>query len=77
MRPLSIRVRLTLWYTGLLLGILLLISGLSYSMLRRSISQDLDASLMTSRIDSSTLVYQRVRRVRMDRGRMELTRPAP
>ena len=47
MRPLSIRVRLTLWYTGLLLGILLLISGLSYSMLRRSISQDLDASLMT------------------------------
>jgi heavy metal sensor kinase len=46
-RPLSIRVRLTLWYTGLLLGILLLISGLSYSMLRRSIEQDLDASLMT------------------------------
>lgn len=47
MRPLSIRVRLTLWYTGLLLAILLLISGLSYSMLRRSIAQDLDASLMT------------------------------
>jgi heavy metal sensor kinase len=46
-RPLSIRTRLTLWYTGVLLAILMLVSGLSYSMLGWSISQDLDTSLMT------------------------------
>ncbi len=43
--PISIRARLTLWYTGVLLAILLVISGLSYAMVRRSLLQDLDASL--------------------------------
>ncbi|HEV8306558.1 MAG TPA: ATP-binding protein [Methylomirabilota bacterium] len=44
--PLAVRTRLTLWYTGMLLAILLVISGLSYAMLRWSLMQDLDASLI-------------------------------
>ena len=43
--PLSVRLRLTLWYTAILLGILVVISGLSYSLLRWSLVQDLDTSL--------------------------------
>jgi len=46
-RPLSIRTRLTLWYSGILLGILIVISVLGYSVLRFSLIQDLDASLLT------------------------------
>ena len=46
-RPLSIRTRLTLWYGGLLLGILIVISVLGYSVLRFGLVQDLDASLLT------------------------------
>ena len=46
-RPaLSIRTRLTLWYTGILLVILVAIGALSYSWLRRTVHQDLDASLL-------------------------------
>jgi heavy metal sensor kinase len=45
-RPLSVRVRLTLWYTAVLMAILLVISGLSYSLLRWSLIQDLDDSLL-------------------------------
>ncbi len=45
--PLSIRTRLTLWYSGILLGILTLTSVLGYSVLRWSLVQDLDASLLT------------------------------
>jgi len=41
----SVRLRLTLWYTAILLGILVVIGGLSYSLLRRSLVQDLDTSL--------------------------------
>src|SRR5213078_4153174 len=40
--PLSIRTRLTLWYTAILLAILAVISGLSYSLLRSRLIQDLD-----------------------------------
>jgi heavy metal sensor kinase len=36
---------LTLWYTGILLAIVLLIGALGYSLLRRSLIRDLDASL--------------------------------
>jgi heavy metal sensor kinase len=43
-RP-TVRVRLTLWYTGILLAILLIVSGLSYAWLRRNLLQDVDASL--------------------------------
>ncbi|MBI4269218.1 MAG: HAMP domain-containing protein [Candidatus Rokubacteria bacterium] len=43
--PLGVRLRLTLWYTAILLGILVVISGLSYSLLRWSLVQDLDISL--------------------------------
>ena len=43
--PLGVRLRLTLWYTAILLGILVVISGLSYSLLRWSLVQDLDTSL--------------------------------
>src|SRR5206468_2126207 len=43
---LSIRTRLTLWYTAILLSILVVISGLSYSLLRSRLMQDLDASLL-------------------------------
>ncbi|HEV8440247.1 MAG TPA: ATP-binding protein [Methylomirabilota bacterium] len=45
--PLSIRTRLTLWYSAILLTILIVISGLGYSVLRWSLIQDLDASLLT------------------------------
>jgi two-component system OmpR family sensor kinase len=45
--PLSIRTRLTLWYSGILLGILTVVSLLGYSVLRWSLVQDLDASLLT------------------------------
>ncbi len=43
--PLSVRTRLTVWYSGVLLATLLVISGLSYAMVRWSLLQDLDASL--------------------------------
>ena len=43
----AIRTRLTLWYSAILLGILVVIGSLSYSVLRWSLMQDLDASLMT------------------------------
>lgn len=46
MSALSIRTRLTLWYSGLLLVILVAIGALSYSWLRRTVHQDLDASLV-------------------------------
>ena len=45
MRPLSIRARLTLWYGGVLLVILAVVSVLSYSFLRWSLLQQVDASL--------------------------------
>jgi heavy metal sensor kinase len=46
LRPLSVRVRLTLWYTAVLMAILLVTSGLSYSLLRSGLIHDLDASLL-------------------------------
>ena len=42
-----IRTRLTLWYSAILLAILIVIGSLSYSVLRWSLMQDLDSSLMT------------------------------
>jgi heavy metal sensor kinase len=45
--PLSVRTRLTLWYSGVLLAIVVTISMLSYSWLRWGLLQDLDASLLT------------------------------
>src|SRR5215470_16314628 len=42
-----VRTRLTLWYSAILLGILVVIGALSYSVLRWSLMQDLDASLLT------------------------------
>jgi heavy metal sensor kinase len=45
--PLSIRTKLTLWYSGLLLAILVTIGVLSYSWLSFGLQQDLDASLLT------------------------------
>ena len=44
--PFSIRTRLTLWYTGLLLVILVVIGGLAYHVLSWSLRQDVDASLV-------------------------------
>jgi len=46
-RPLSIRARLTIWYAGALLAILAVVSALSYSVLRWSLLQQVDASLST------------------------------
>jgi len=46
-RPLSIRARLTIWYAGALLAILAVVSVLSYSVLRWSLLQQVDASLVT------------------------------
>ena len=45
-RRLSVGARLTVWYTGVLLAILILVSVLSYSLLRVSLVRDLDASLL-------------------------------
>ncbi|MDP2703227.1 MAG: ATP-binding protein [Candidatus Rokubacteria bacterium] len=47
MRPLGIRARLTIWYAGALLAILAVVSALSYSLLRWSLLQQVDASLAT------------------------------
>jgi heavy metal sensor kinase len=47
MFPLSIRARLTFWYTAVVLAILLVISGASYLLLRWHLLHDLDASLVT------------------------------
>jgi heavy metal sensor kinase len=47
MRPLTIRSRLTIWYSLTLLAILLVVGGLSYSLLRTRLLQDLDTSLLT------------------------------
>ena len=47
MRPLSVHPRLTLWYAGALLTILVVISALSYSLLAWSLAQDVDRSLLT------------------------------
>jgi heavy metal sensor kinase len=47
MKPLSIRARLTLWYTGVLVAILLLVSVAAYSLLRWHLYNDLDSSLFT------------------------------
>jgi two-component system OmpR family sensor kinase len=46
-RALSVHTRLTLWYAGALLAILVVISGLSYWLLARSLAQDVDRSLLT------------------------------
>ncbi len=45
-RRLSIRGRLTLWYSGVLVAILAVVSVLTYSLLQRSLVQDVDASLL-------------------------------
>jgi heavy metal sensor kinase len=47
MKPLSIRARLTLWYTGVVVLILLLVGVAAYSLLRWHLYNDLDASLFT------------------------------
>ena len=44
--PASIKTRLALWYTTLLFVILVVISGLSYSLLARALVEDLDRSLL-------------------------------
>ncbi len=44
---LSIRGRLTLWYTAIVLAILVVVSALAYSLLRWSVLQEVDASLLT------------------------------
>ena len=44
--PLSVHTRLTLWYAGALLAILVVISVLSYSLLGWSLAQDVDRSLL-------------------------------
>jgi heavy metal sensor kinase len=46
--PLTVRTQLTLWYTGVLVVILLLVSVLSYSLLRWSVMHDVDQSLVTT-----------------------------
>ena len=46
-RSLSVRTRLTLWYSALLLAILAVVGALSYRVLAFSLTQDLDTSLET------------------------------
>jgi heavy metal sensor kinase len=45
MRRLSIRARLTLWYTGILATTLILLGGVAYGLLMRGLWQDVDATL--------------------------------
>lgn len=45
MKRLSIRARLTLWYTGILAATLVLLGGASYFLLMRGLWQDVDATL--------------------------------
>src|SRR5574337_1299348 len=45
MRRLSIRARLTLWYTGILAATLVLLGGASYLLLMRGLWQEVDATL--------------------------------
>jgi signal transduction histidine kinase len=45
MRTLSIRSRLTLWYTGILAATLVLLGGASYLLLMRGLWQDVDTTL--------------------------------
>jgi heavy metal sensor kinase len=47
MRALSIRGRLTIWYSLVLLVILVVVGGLAYSLLRTRLLHDVDASLLT------------------------------
>jgi heavy metal sensor kinase len=47
-RRLTVRTQLTLWYTAVLLIILLVVSALSYSLLRWSVMHDVDQSLLTT-----------------------------
>jgi heavy metal sensor kinase len=44
--PLSLRARLTLWYTSVLVTILVVASTASYTLFQRSVMRDLDASLL-------------------------------
>ncbi len=44
--PASIRTRLTLWYTTVLLLILVVVSGFAYSLLARALARDVDRSLL-------------------------------
>jgi heavy metal sensor kinase len=46
--PLSVRTRLALWYTAVLLATLVVMSVLSYSLLRHSLVVDLDESLLAA-----------------------------
>ncbi len=45
MKRLSIRGRLTLWYTGILAATLILLGGVAYGLLMRGLWQDVDATL--------------------------------
>jgi heavy metal sensor kinase len=45
-RRLRVRTRLTLWYSGVLLAIMLVISAFSYFLLRRSLIHDVDVELL-------------------------------
>jgi len=45
MKRLSIRARLTFWYTGILAATLILLGGASYGLLMRGLWQDVDATL--------------------------------
>lgn len=45
MKRLSIRARLTLWFTGILAATLILLGGVSYVLLMRGLWQDVDATL--------------------------------
>jgi sensor histidine kinase regulating citrate/malate metabolism len=45
MKRLSIRARLTLWFTGILAATLILLAGASYFLLMRGLWQDVDATL--------------------------------
>jgi heavy metal sensor kinase len=46
-RPLSIHTRLTLWYTGVLLGTLVVVGAVGYWLLAWTLAQDIDRSLLT------------------------------
>src|SRR5437588_55475 len=54
-RPLSIHTRLTLWYTGVLLATLVVVSVVGYCLLAWNLAQDVDQSLLTVAVGALTL----------------------
>ena len=76
--PLSIRTKLTLWYSGVLLAILVTIAAISYSWLSFGLQQDLDASLLTvAQVIKDTGSSEQASKRRLNTSRDVILPPRP